>query len=760
MPNVDHPGMLDAVPTGVVLHDDGGRIIYANTAACTLLGLDRETLTSLSSHDAWEISAADGTPVAPAEQPAMIALRTGERVDDVALKVARPDGAFVWLLVTAVPLATDAGRQVVVTFNDATKERERFEAARRAQVHSERLYESVLRAMSEGLVIHAPNGAIEFCNAGAERILGLSREQMRGRDAIDPRWRLVRFDGTPVTQSEIPSERTARTGRAAHAVLGVERPDGRRAWLSVSSDSIVDEDDTLHGVVATFTDITPLREAQLAQESAIARQAAITAAMPGVIFQFEAAGDGAVHFPYLGGQVEELTGLPAGALSLDPRRLAARMSAADVPPVLEALERSRANLTTFDQLIRLTSAASPRWLRVRAEPERMGTATRWTGVALDVSDEQNLAEALRRSQRREAMGDLAGGLAHNFNNMLAVILPNLEAARESAPGAEEYLADAHTATVRASELVKQLLQLARGTTRATREDADLVTVIRDVTSLCRRTFGSSIELKTRIAPALALTPGNLSHLEQVVLNLCLNARDALVGREGPCIELHLVEVAEPLGEAASHYRLTVRDNGCGMTRDVLARVGEPFFTTKPPGQGTGLGLATVFGSLRDLGGSVEVASELGQGTTFVLRCPASAGARATERPAVSSAPAPARRILVVDDEALVRTGLLRALKPSGHVVFEAPSGGAALRLLDEGLEVDLVLLDLSMPGLPGAEALRRIRAHDPTLPIIVLSGDAPALDTLPHAAEVLEKPVERAALLAAVQRGARPSRGR
>jgi len=246
----------------------------------------------------------------------------------------------------------------------------------------------------------------------------------------------------------------------------------------------------------------------------------------------------------------------------------------------------------------------------------------------------------------------------------------------------------------------------------------------------------------------------------VVLNLCLNARDALAGRAGPCIELHLVAVPEPLGEAATHFRLTVRDNGSGMTPETLARVGEPFFTTKPPGQGTGLGLASVFGSLRDLGGSVEVTSVVGQGTTFVLRCPASTSTRVALSEKIPVTAGVARRVMLVDDEELVRRGLRRALVHHGHEVIEARSGGEALELLAQGAELDLVLLDLSMPGMPGAEALRRIQVVDPTLPIIVISGDAPAPEQLGQAAEVLEKPVARAALLAAVERVARAPRGR
>lgn len=748
--------VLDAIDVGIVVHNAAGDIVFANGSAATLLGLSRETLLRESSHGPWDIVNADGGKVMPEEQPAMIAARTREPVHGCLLGVARPTGDRVWLLVTALPQGEGDAFRVVVSFTDATKERARFEGVQSAHAASERRYEAVLRAMSEGLVIHDPTGAIRFSNRGAERILGLTHEQLVGIEAIDPRWRLMRPDGSPLPPEEIPSEITGKTGRAARNVLlGVERGGGERAWLSVSSDCIAGEGDPTQGVVATFTDITALREAQLAEHEVSAKLRGVVGAMPGIIFQYELGDDGSERFPFMDGMVDEFIGVPAATIMADPAESWRHMHPDDRPAFVAAMARSREALSDFDHTARVVGQDRTRFVRIRSTPERDAAVTRWTGVMLDVTEEQNLAEGLRRAQRREAMGDLAAGLAHNFNNMLAVILPNVEAAREAAPSVEALLADASTATVRAAELVKQILYIARGTARSARADVDLVQAVREVVSLCRRTFDRAIRFELDLAPETALTLASPSHVDQVILNLLLNARDALVDRPEPTISIRITEVGEPLGDAPRHFQLVVRDNGAGMDDATLSRLGEPFFTTKAPGRGTGLGLATIFGTMRDLGGTIDVASRPGAGTTFTLRYPARVGRAPVMRaPSPTSAIQP-RRVLVVDDEDLVRRTIRRMLESRGHTAIEATSGDEALRIAHEDPTLEAILLDLSMPGLSGRETLRRFTeaaSVEARRPVIVLTGDTSDRSGLETAAAILEKPVDHVALVETLQR--------
>ncbi|MFO0669771.1 MAG: PAS domain S-box protein [Polyangiaceae bacterium] len=747
--------VLDAIDVGVVVHDATGKILLANSAAASLLGVSREALLAGSSHGPWDIVNADGEKVTPDDQPAMIAARTRAPVHGALLGVGRPTGDRIWLLVTALPRGEADDFRVVVSFTDATKEHTRFENVQSAHAASERRYEAVLRAMSEGLVIHDASGAIRFSNRGAERILGLTHEQLRGVEAIDPRWRLVRSDGTPLPADEIPSEITTKTGRAAHALLGVERGTGERAWLSVSSDCIAREGDASHGVVATFTDITALREAQLAEQQMADKLRAVVRATPGIIFQYERSDDGSERFTFIDGTVQEFIGVSAADVTADASQTWRYMHADDRPTFVAAMQRSRETLAPFDQTVRVVGADRVRFVRIRSNPERLGSVTRWTGVMLDVTEEHNLAEGLRRAQRREAMGDLAAGLAHNVTNMLAVILPNVEAAREAAPSVEAMLADASTATVRAAELVKQILYIARGTARSSRADVDLVQAVHDVVGLCRRTFDRAIRIVLDLTPDAAFTLASPSHVDQVILNLLLNARDALVDRPDPTIELRLTEVDAPLADAPRHYRLVVKDNGAGMDEATLSRLGEPFFTTKAPGRGTGLGLATIYGTMRDIGGTIDVMSELGRGTTFTLSYPAQVAASPRRQHVATESPIQKLRVLVVDDEELVRRTIRRMLEGRGHVVVEAAGGDEALALVPSDPTLDAVVLDLSMPGLSGRETLRRLTADGspaPAPPVVVLTGDTSERGGLENAAALLEKPVNLASLLATLQR--------
>lgn len=750
---IDPRSLLDDVAIGVVVHECGGRIVYANRSACALLGIELGSLVTRNAHEGWAISDEDGSPLPTDEVPAMRALRTGEPVRDQLLHVSRPDGSRVWLLVTAIPSGEGEDRRAVVTFTDATRHHARLERVETEHLQSELRHDAVLRAMREGIAIHDGTGKIIFTNPGAERILGLTQEQLLGRAAVDPRWRLVRENGEPLPPDEIPSEVTTRTGRSNSQTLGVERGDGSRAWLSVSADCVAGEGDTSKGIVATFTNITELREAQLEAQRLAERLRSVTEATPGVIFQYVVRDDGSAYFAFAAGQTKELFGLTELELQSDHEGAWSLVHTADQKLVRGEFARSREDLSAVNIEVRSSAGPPWRWARFHASPVRIPGGTQWTGFVVDVTEERNLSDALRTSQRRELMGDLAAGIAHNFNNVLAVILPNIAAAREVASSAEPFLVDAASATQRAVDLVKQILYIARGATPTEMDTVNLVTVIEEVVALCRRTFDRAIRLETSFGPRQAFTRGSPAHVQQVILNLCLNARDALAQTASPTISIALETIEQPLGGASSLHRVTVRDNGCGMTESTRKRLGELFFTTKGPGSGTGLGLATVFGTMREVNGSVDVDSAVDVGTTFDLRFPAVAGpSGGTVRPPSPKQATHAREILLVDDEPLVRRAIGRTLRREGHRVHEVSSGREAIAFVEKPHQLEVVLLDLSMPEMSGVETLRWLKAHTPALPVVVLTGDATPREGLEIADAVLQKPVIPAVLRETLER--------
>jgi two-component system, cell cycle sensor histidine kinase and response regulator CckA len=744
---VDSHRLLHALDVGVVVQDRQLRIVYANPKATALLGITTDEITTRTTLDErWDVITPEGTPVLDHAHPGPRALRTGEPVTGVVLGVRRSDDAErVWILVSAIP-EFDAHHQVervVISFSDVSM------AQRSLRAH-EAMYQSVFRSMSEGLVIHNMDGTIRAANAAAERVLGLTVEQMTGRSPMDPRWRLVRTDGTPVGSDFIPSEVTTRTGIASQAIVGVHRPSGELAWLDVHADPLREPGEAyMSGVLATFTDITAERLATLALESSRAQMQRVLDAVPGIVYTYLHRPNREGQITFAAGRITEITGLDQQKVRENPQLLFSIIDDAAAPKVWEKIEQAADARQPYEQVIQFCMAdGEVRWAHTYGIPEDTADGLLYTGVILDVTREQRMADALRNSQRREAMGDMAGGIAHNFNNMLAVILPNVQLAREVATGTmAQHLADAERAAISASDLVKRMLGLGRAEMRDG-EQVDLVPIVREALHICRQTFDRGITIADDLQVEAAHVRGSASSTQQVVLNLLLNARDAMQGGARSELTVRLSYGAD------QQVELSVTDTGAGMDAETIRRIGEPFFTTKPPGSGTGLGLASAFHSINEAGGSWRVASQVGQGTTFTVLLPMVDAA-----PAPVVAP-PATRgvlegtILIIDDEPMVRAVLVRQMTRAGMRAEQADGAAAALELLRAGAVSDLraILLDLSMPGLSGEAALPLLGEAAPGVPIIALSGHVPDSMTLPGTVAVLQKPLGQRELVDAVVR--------
>jgi two-component system cell cycle sensor histidine kinase/response regulator CckA len=748
MPSPDWQQTLRALDVGVVIQARDLSIVYANPKATAMLGLEASEMVRRTTNDErWDVIGADGVPLEPEAHPGPRALRTGEPVRGVILGVRRGDSSErVWIQVSAIPERSvdDVVERVVITLSDVSH-------AHREYREQDALYQSVFRSMSEGLVIHAPDGAIRAANAAAERVLGLTVDQMSGRAATDPRWRLITTAGAAADASVIPSEIARRTGRpAGETILGVARPTGKLVWVDVRADPIFDPgDDTLRGVVATFTDVTVERETTLALEASRTQIQRVLDAVPGVVYQFLRPVSGPDELPFVAGRIREVLGVDPAAVVANPRALWSMLSAAEQQALRTHIDDTVSRHATFDHVMSVhLTELDTRWLRVHGMPEHTARGTLYTGVILDVTEEHRMAEALRKRQRREAMGDMAAGIAHNFNNMLAVILPNIEMAQEEAStDTRAALADAARAATSAADLVRRMLALGRMEAPATDAAVDLAAITREAVHICRQTFDRGITIVDEIELPSAFVRSSASELQQVVLNLCLNARDAMLGGEACRL---LVRLAADGEEAVS---LTVGDTGHGISHDTLQRVGEPFFSTKGP-RGTGLGLASAFQSIAEAGGTWRVESEVDTGTTFVIRLPLVASTADAQVIAQPNAPAfPPGIVLLVDDEPMVRSAIARLLTRAGLRVESAESAEQALNWLREARSeaVLAVMLDLSMPGMSGEQALPLIRAAAPHSPVIALSGHVPDPQALSGAALILQKPIGGRELLSALK---------
>jgi two-component system cell cycle sensor histidine kinase/response regulator CckA len=350
-------------------------------------------------------------------------------------------------------------------------------------------------------------------------------------------------------------------------------------------------------------------------------------------------------------------------------------------------------------------------------------------------ERQQLEERLQQAQKMEAIGQLAGGVAHDFNNMLTVIkgfTSMILGGIEPDHPWHSFLSEIDRAGDRAADLTRQLLAFARKQMLQPRI-LDLNQVLVDIVKLLHPLLGEPIELITRTDPTIPRVKTDPGQLEQILINLAVNARDAMP--EGGTLTLTTQRVvhdedtirAEPERPRGPRARLIVSDTGCGMAPASLARIFEPFFTTKEMGRGTGLGLAAVYGIVKQSGGHIEVASEPGRGTHFTLDFPAAPEAEPSRDLAVPgpNLPGGTETLLVVEDEDVVRDLIANVLQPCGYTILKARDGAEALERSTAYPEpVDLLLTDLVMPDMDGHTLARLLRVHRPRLRVLYMSGHA------------------------------------
>lgn len=388
------------------------------------------------------------------------------------------------------------------------------------------------------------------------------------------------------------------------------------------------------------------------------------------------------------------------------------------------------------------------------------------GVATDITQRKHLEDQFRQAHKMEAVGRLAGGVAHDFNNVLTIIRGQTEFLLADLPEGDARRADVleiQQAADRAAVFTRQLLAFSRRQLLQP-EVLQLNTVISGMEMMLRRLVGEDVVLLTKLHPDLPLICADPGQLQQVLLNLAVNSRDAMPRGGTLLVETAVVELdanyprQHPSARTGTHVVLAVTDTGFGMDAATRARLFEPFFTTKEPGKGTGLGLSTVYGIVKQSGGHIWVYSEVDRGTTFKLYFPPHHGAvkaSEPERPVVPT-PGTGATILLVEDERQVRSTVRRLLERHGYTVMEASNGHDALALITaHGSDIDLVLSDMVMPGMGGTELASRVRALSPTLPVLLMTGYTEEAITRsgarPLEEQIIEKPFSLPTMLEKVR---------
>ncbi len=534
-------------------------------------------------------------------------------------------------------------------------------------------------------------------------------------------------------------ELTLRGGssRAAFRTLDAS---GRVGWLEATAARYIDTEGRTR-VVSVTRDVTRQRETEAALRESEGRYRLLADHAPDMIFEFDASG----RIVYANSRVRESLGFDLEEYrAMTPEE---RLH----PDDHDASERVFMEVVTHggpSRLVHRLRRKDGGYVWVASSGARHESALGAVHVVMlsrDLTEELSLQEQLRQSQKMDAIGRLAGGVAHDFNNLLTVIggyAGVLEAslAPGAAAGAAHEIADA---TERAAALTRQLLLLSRRQL-AQPGAVDLNAAVRGLEPILRSILPERILLELALEPELPAVEIDPSQLDQVLLNLALNARDAMPG--SGCLRIE-TRNAQP----SRFLHLNVSDTGLGMNEETRARAFEPFFTTKPAGAGTGLGLSTTYGIVRQAGGSIALDSAPGRGTRVEINLPACT-VRPAQAPHRERAPAaPAARdasILLVEDDASVRRLLAILLESAGYRVTAAADGAEALAIVSASpRRFDLLLSDYVMPGLSGLELCNALRASWPDLRVVLMTGHAEipgsAASGLPLGAELLGKPFTR-----------------
>ena len=592
------------------------------------------------------------------------------------------------------------------------------------------------------------------------RTFGLSPEECLAGLTLEETFSSIHPDDLGRVADDI--QQAMNLGGAYRSEYRVRQQDGHYRWVEANGHVEIDAQGRASRFPGVLMDIESRRRAEADRDRVSALLRTFTAAVPGVVYAKDLQG----RMLVANHGATRLIGKPPEFYlgKTDLEFLEDKDQARQVMATDQRVMRG-GQAVQIEEQVNMPDGSAAFWLSHKAPLlDEAGEVIGLIGSSIDVTArreaeaqllelnrtlEARIAEALaerevaqaalRQAQKMEAVGQLTGGIAHDFNNLLAGIagsldLMKLRLSQGRTSDVERYLNVAQGAAQRAAALTHRLLAFSRRQTLLP-VPTDVNALVSDLEELIRRTVGPSISLKVQLGAMASTCLVDPTQVENAVLNLCINARDALEGQGGGSIVLgtqnHRLGTCEldPELSPGEYLTLSVTDDGTGMDAETLGKAFEPFFTTKPLGAGTGLGLSMIYGFVKQSGGQVKMHSALGQGTRVDLQLPCHLAAAAAEPDAVVAAQAPVvclgDTVLVVDDEPSVRLFVSELLSGCGYVVIEAADSLAGLQLLRSDTRIDLLITDIGLPGgLDGRQMAEAARVVRPDLPVLYMTGYA------------------------------------
>jgi PAS domain S-box-containing protein len=718
----------EATGTGIWEWDLVDRRATWSNETRRIIGVTTDALISVDDYSAL-VHPADLANVLAQTNAALAA----NREFAIEYRVVRPGGEVCWIISRGIGLRGASGRveRMIGTINDITDRKLADENLREA--------EQRLRLATEGAGIGTWDWnlveGVGTWSPQAQRILGVERGD---RISLEERMNAVYPPDRPAVTAAL-GKSFAGNGEFAMEYR-IQRGDGAVRWVASRGIMERNEQGQFARALGTLRDVTTRRQAQdrLEQlnrtlESKVAERTRERDAMWRLSRDLLLVLDTRLRIVSINPIVAELTGYaPEDVIG---RPFADFLHPNDRTAIADAIRRGRRErIADIDARV-IASDGSIRQFVWSATPEAGHAYVSGRDVTEERARQDELfvaQEALRQAQKLEAIGQLTGGVAHDFNNLLSPIIGGLDILRRRGVGGEreQRLIDgALQSAERAKVLVQRLLAFARRQPLQVRAVA-LAPLLEELRGLLASTLGPQVELSIVVTPGLEPVMADANQLEMAILNLAVNARDAMP--DGGRLRVSAHPLIAPSG--TSFNELVVRDDGIGMDEETLARAAEPFFSSKGLGKGTGLGLSMVEGLCAQLGGSLHIESRPGHGTAVTLCLPVASRPAPRVPAAASPVATPGRgRILVVDDEPLVRLGTAETLRDEGFEVEEADSAETALSLAPFD-RFDCVVTDYLMPGMNGVELARLLKADRPSLPVLLLSGyaDLEAFSALPY----------------------------